>query len=73
MSQINIIYDILFSAKRPLHVTEIISRAKNDFNIDLNRGSIVSSITKKVKSGRMFKRVEPNTFALLDGETKNSS
>ena len=72
MSQINVIYDILLSAKRPLHVTEIISRAKNDFNVDLNRESIVSSITKKVKSGRMFKRVEPNTFALLDGETKNN-
>jgi predicted transcriptional regulator len=71
-SQMSIIYDVLLAAKRPLHVTEIITRAKKDFDIDLNRDSIVSAITKKVKSGRMFQRVEANTFTLLDVEKKNS-
>jgi len=65
-SQISIIYDILPAAQRPLHVTEIITRAKEDFQIDLDRDSIVSALSKKVRSGQMFKRVAPNTFAILD-------
>lgn len=71
-SQMSIIYDILLVAQKPLHVTEIIIRAKNDFNVDLNRDSIVSAITKKVKSGRMFKRVAANTFTILDAEKGHS-
>jgi len=69
-SQMSIIYDVLLSAHKPLHVTEIIARAKKDFNVDLNRDSIVSAMTKKVKSGRMFKRVEASTFAILNAEEK---
>jgi len=65
-SQMSIIYDILLAAQKPLHVTEIITRAKTDFQVELDRESIVSALTKKVKSGRMFKRVAPNTFAILD-------
>jgi hypothetical protein len=65
-SQMSIIYDILLASTKPLHVTEIITRAKEDFEVDLDRESIVSAITKKVKGGRMFKRVGPNTFAILD-------
>jgi len=70
-SQMIIISDILLSAKKPLHVTEIITRAKEDFNVALDRESIVSALTKKVKSGRMFKRVAPNSFALLDSDSEN--
>jgi hypothetical protein len=65
-SQMSIIYDILLTSQEPLHVSEIIAKAKKDFNIDLDRESIVSAIIKKVKSGRMFKRVAPNTFTILD-------
>jgi predicted transcriptional regulator len=71
-SQMSIIYDVLVAAQEPLHVTEIIARAKKDFNIDLDRDSIVSAITKKVKSGRMFRRVHANTFTILDAEEKHS-
>jgi predicted transcriptional regulator len=67
-SQMSIIYDVLLASQKPLHVTEIIARAKRDFNVDLDRDSIVSAITKKVKSGRMFKRVEANTFTILNAE-----
>jgi hypothetical protein len=67
-SQMSIIYDVLLAAHKPLHVTEIIARAKTDFNVHLDRDSIVSAISKKVKSGRMFKRVEANTFAILNAE-----
>jgi predicted transcriptional regulator len=65
-SQMSIVYDILQSSQKPLHVSEIITRAKKDFNIDLDREGIVSAIIKKVKSGRMFKRVAPNTFAIMN-------
>jgi len=70
-SQMNIIYDILLAAQKPLHVTEIIARAKKDFDVNLDRESIVSAITKKVKSGRMFKRVEANTFTILNAEEEH--
>lgn len=72
-SQISIISDILLGAQKPLHVTEIIARAREDFSVDLDRESIVSALTKKVKSGRMFKRVAPNTFALLDSASENNN
>lgn len=72
-SQMNVIYNILLSAKKPLHVTEIIQRAKQDFSVNLERESVVSAITKKIKSGRMFKRVAPNTFDILDDPKENTS
>ena len=60
-SQMNIVYDILLSAPKPLHINEIINRAKNEFKVHLDRESLVSALTKKVNSGRMFQRVAPNT------------
>lgn len=33
----NIIYDLLLAAQKPLHVTDIIARAKQDFSVDLDR------------------------------------
>ncbi|MFH1629767.1 MAG: hypothetical protein ABIE47_13750 [Pseudomonadota bacterium] len=71
-SHMSIAYDILLSAQRPLHVAEIINRAREKFHVDLDRESLVSAITKKVKSGRMFKRVAPNTFTTLGSEAENS-
>jgi len=64
--QISIIYDILSDAQKPLHVSEIIAQAKQDFQLDLDRESIASAIMKKVKKGRMFRKAAPNTFAILD-------
>ena len=71
-SQMSIIYDLLLAAQKPLHVTEIIKRAKLDFNVDLDRDRIVSALSKKVKSGRMFERVEANTFTILNHEKEHS-
>ena len=71
-SQMSIIYDLLLAAQKPLHVTEIIKKAKLDFNVELERDSIVSALSKKVKSGRMFKRVEANTFTILDHDKEHS-
>jgi hypothetical protein len=69
-SQIGIVHDILTKAKEPLHLTEIIRRAKSDFNVEMEPGSIVSALTKKVNSGRMFRRVGPSTFEILDVSKK---
>ena len=69
-SQIGIVYDLLTKAKEPLLLTEIIRRAKNDFKVDMEPGSIISALTKKVNSGRMFRRVGPSTFEILDVSKK---
>lgn len=64
MSKISIVQDILQSAEHPLHISEIIRRAKEDHHIIIDRESIVSSLTKKVIRGDTFVRIAPNTFGL---------
>lgn len=71
-SQMSIIYDTLHSSPAPLHVSEIIARGKDEFHMDLDRESIVSAMTKKVKSGRVFKRVGPNTFTILESASERN-
>ena len=63
-SQVGVAEDILQAAEQPLHVTEIIRRAKEEFDITIDRESLVSALTKKVKKGDLFVRVAPNTFSL---------
>lgn len=70
-SQMSIVYDVLLAANQPLHVSEILSRAKTTFNVELDRDSVVSALTKKVTSGRMFKRVAPNTFTVAESSSEN--
>jgi hypothetical protein len=60
----SIITDILSSAGTPLHVSEIMRRARAQYGVDLDRESIVSALTKKVKKGALFVRTGPNTFGL---------
>ena len=45
-SQMSIIFDVLSAAQTPLHITKIISKAKEMFNVDIDRDSIVSALTK---------------------------
>jgi hypothetical protein len=63
-SQMGMITDILSSAGTPLHVSEIIRQAREQYGVDLDRESVVSALTKKVKKGAMFVRTGPNTFGL---------
>lgn len=63
-SQINIVENVLQIAGRPLHISEIIEIADRDFQVQLERDSIVSIIVKKIKAGHRFVRTAPNTFAL---------
>ena len=63
-SKIEIARNVLHVAGRPLHVSEIIRLAQRDFQVALDRDSIVSAILKKVNAGKSFIRTAPNTFAL---------
>ena len=63
-SKIEIARNVLNGAGKPLHVTEIVQLAKQLYDVQLDRDSIVSAILKKVKAGKTFIRTAPNTFAL---------
>lgn len=63
-SQVNMAYDILKSARGPMHVAEILSRIEARFGVPVDRESLVSSLTKKVARGDRFVRTEKNTFGL---------
>ncbi len=65
-SKIAIARNVLHIAGRPLHVSEIIRLAQRDFQVALDRDSIVSAILKKVNAGKSFIRTAPNTFALKE-------
>ena len=68
-SKIEIAKNVLLIAGRPLHVSEIIQLAQRDFQVTLDRDSIVSAILKKVNAGKSFIRTAPNTFALKEHHT----
>ena len=65
-SQISIAYNILKEANEPLHMSEILKRAKERFGMDIDRESITSAIIKKVHRGKMFQRTGRNTYAILE-------
>ena len=64
MSQISMAYDILKRAKRPLHVSEIITDIERIHGVKVDRESLVSGLTKKVVRKDRFVRTGKNTFAL---------
>ncbi len=65
-SQMSVVLDILSSAGGPLHVAEIMSQAKERYDVSLDRESVVSALTKKVKKGVAFVRTGPNTFGIKE-------
>ncbi len=64
LSQVDMAYDILQMAHAPLHISEILDRIHAQFGVQVDRESLVSSLTKKVARGDRFLRPEKNTFAL---------
>jgi DNA-directed RNA polymerase delta subunit len=64
MSQVDMAFDILTSARAPLHVSEIIDRIQKHFGVSIDRESLVSSLSKKVARKDRFVRPEKNTFSL---------
>jgi hypothetical protein len=67
-SQIEMVYDILQGASQPLHVSEIIERVRAVHGKQLERESIVSALTKKVRRGDRFVRTDKNVFGLKGGK-----
>jgi HB1, ASXL, restriction endonuclease HTH domain len=65
MSQIDMVYDILKAAGRPLHVSEIMTRVAQRHGVSLDRESIVSALSKRVARQDRFARTDPNTFSIL--------
>jgi hypothetical protein len=70
-SQMNVIEDLLVEAGQPLHISTIIGQAKSRFNQVLDRESLVSALTKRVKRKDRFVRTGPNTFGLRSPKPVN--
>ena len=64
MAQIDMAYDILARARKPLHVTELIDRVEKVHGIRLDRESLVSALSKRVAREDRFVRTDKNTFAV---------
>jgi hypothetical protein len=67
MSQVDMAYDILRAAGKPLHITEILARVEKTFGKKVDRESVVSSLVKKVQRQDRFVRTDKNVFALKQG------
>jgi hypothetical protein len=65
MSQVYMVYDILRSAGRPLHISQILTQVANRHQVALDRESIVSALSKRVARRDRFARTGPNTFSIL--------
>lgn len=70
MSQMDIVYDILFESQLSMHVDDIIAVAKSKFDIKLDKESVVSALAKRIKRHDRFIKTAPNTYALIDQELK---
>jgi len=66
LSQPDMVYAVIKEAGKPLHITEIISRIEKRFNKKLDRESLASALTKRVKRHDRFIRPDRNTFGLLE-------
>ena len=65
-SHLSIIREVLLARKSSLHVSEIIQQAHEQYGVTLDRESVVSALTKKIKKGVTFIRTGPNTFGLKE-------
>lgn len=66
MSHLDMVYDVLKGSPAPLHISAIIERIHERFAVDVNRESLVSSLTKKVARRDRFRRTDRNTFGLIE-------
>lgn len=65
ISQIEYVYQLLKQEKKPLHISEIIKKCKDNYDIVLFRETIVSALLKKVNRFDRFIKTGPNTFGLV--------
>lgn len=66
LSQVDMAFDVLAKARMPLHVNDILQRIRAQFAVDVDRDSLVSSLSKKVARSDRFRRPAKNTFALIE-------
>ena len=66
MSQVDLAFDILSRAERPLHVSELLERIAAQFSRRIDRESLVSALSKKIARGDRFRRTAKNTFAVRE-------
>lgn len=64
LSQVDMAFDILKKTRSPLHISEILQRIHSQFQVTIDRESLVSSLSKKVARGDRFLRPQKNTFSL---------
>ena len=63
-SQIDMVFDVLKRAGKPLHVSQIIERVEKQHGQKIERESIVSTLVKKVNRGDRFVRTDKNVFGV---------
>jgi len=66
MSQVQMAYDILCSSSHPMHVDNIIGAIEKRFETRLDKESLVSALSKRVRRQDRFIKTAPNTFYLID-------
>ena len=62
--QVDMAYDILKKVGTPLHISDLLARIRSTFHVQVDRESLVSSLTKKVAPGDRFTRTGENTLGL---------
>jgi hypothetical protein len=63
--------DVLRKAGQPMHVNEIMAAIEREYHVSVRYATIVGNIARLVKKGRMFSRVGPNRFGLLEWGPKS--
>jgi len=61
-SKMDMALDTLRQAKRPLHVSELLTQIKARHGVAVDRESLVSALVKKVHRNQGVTRTAPNTF-----------
>lgn len=67
MSNIDMVLEILRQARKPLHISEILTQVKAKYKTSLDRESMVSALVKKVHGHQGITRTAPNTFEAISG------
>ena len=63
MTNISMAYDILIKVGKPLHISELLEQIQHTQGVKIERESLVSALTKKVKRQDSFIKTGKNTFA----------
>jgi len=66
MSQIAMIYDILKDSKSPVHIDQLLLDVQKKFDVKLEKESVVSALTKRIKRNDRFIKTAPNTYFRID-------